>query len=122
MGCTYGMPGCGIHAYGMHACEMHVYEIFKDKSSAYFPGVHLLWAYIPYRSAYYCVRWHAVMCYDASERFPHSIAEVGCELKMAAECGCPESSRPCKVTIFLVERYPRARREYPMRAGGRKWD
>ena len=30
----------------MHACEMHAYEIFKDKSSAYFLGVHLLWAYI----------------------------------------------------------------------------
>ena len=29
---------------------------------------------------------------------------------------------PCKVAIFLEGRYPRARREYPMRAGDRKWD
>ena len=40
------MPAYGMHACEMHTCEMHVYEIFKDKSGAYFLGVHLLWAHI----------------------------------------------------------------------------
>jgi hypothetical protein len=40
----------------------------------------------------------AVNCHLGIAHFPsatktHSIAEVGCERKMAAECGCPESLR-----------------------------
>jgi hypothetical protein len=30
----------------------------------------------------------------------HSIAEVGCERNMAAECGCPESHRFCNTDAF----------------------
>jgi len=81
----------------IHACKMHAYK-----------------RYTPMRctpvSAYYCVGWHAVMCYDAPRVVPHSIAEVGCERKMAAECGCPETSRRAKPDLrFLFSAFREGR-------------